>query len=252
MNSDYDSHVRSSTLSFYASMPHECSYLPNRTAISVFADPAINMTNNIYGKLAEIGFRRSGNHVYAPKCNNCQACIPVRIPVDSFTPNRTQRRTLTRNASIDVVQTPACFNQRHYQLYRRYLSKRHMGGGMDNPTPDSYMEFLTCHWSNTSFFEFQLDGEVIAVSVVDHLPRALSAVYTFFDPDLSHLSLGSYAILWLITEARMRGHPWLYLGYWIRDSRKMAYKDSYRPIEALVNGHWRVFPTNEPITPKNN
>ena len=250
MNSDFDSQVRSTTLSFYASMPHDCGYLPERTAMSVFADPAINMTTGIYNKLAEIGFRRSGTHVYAPKCDNCQACIPVRIPVDVFSPNRSQRRTLARNERVEVVHTPARFNQRHFQLYQRYLAQRHVGGGMDNPTPESYMEFLISRWSNTSFYEFRLDGEVIAVSVVDHLPRALSAVYTFFEPDLAQLSLGSYAIQWLIGHAKQLGHRWLYLGYWIKHSRKMAYKDNYRPIEALINGPWLRFQANEEIMSK--
>ena len=251
MNSEFDAHMRPTTLSFYASSPHECNYLPDRMAVSVFADPAINMTTSLYGKLAELGFRRSGSHVYAPKCYHCQSCIPVRIPVESFSPNRSQRRTVRRNDAVEIVQTPAGFNQQHYQLYQRYLTHRHVGGGMDDPTPESYMSFLTSHWSDTAFYEFRLDNEVIAVSVVDHLPQALSAVYTFFDPELSHLSLGSFAILWLIEETKRLGHRWLYLGYWIRDSRKMAYKDNYRPIEALVNGHWLRFQADEKISAEN-
>lgn len=232
---------RLTTLSFYASAPHSCSYLPGETAISVFADPSINMTNAIYSKLAEIGFRRSGNHVYAPNCEHCHACTPVRIPVTDFQPTRNQRRTVARNQDIQVIQRPARYHAQHFQLYRRYISQRHTNGGMDNPTPETYLDFLTSQWSNTSFYEFQLDDRVVAVSVVDHFPQALSAVYTFFDPDYSHLSLGNYAILWLISEAKSLGLQWLYLGYWIKNSRKMAYKDRYRPIEALVNGSWHRF-----------
>lgn len=241
--------TRPTTLSFYASPPHECSYLPDQTAISVFADPSINMSVAIYSKLAEIGFRRSGKHVYAPNCQNCQSCIPVRIPVADFKPSRNQRRTVARNQDIEVIQRPARYNPQHFQLYRRYLSQRHTNGGMDNPTPETYLDFLTCQWSNTSFFEFVLDGQILAVSVVDHLPHALSAVYTFFDPDYSHLSLGNYAILWLIAEAQLLGHQCLYLGYWIKNSRKMAYKDQYRPIEALVKGYWHRFGEGQAITP---
>lgn len=250
MSSEFDLNPRPSTLAFYASAPHDCSYLTDRVAISVFADPAINMTNTIYGKLAEIGFRRSGDHVYSPKCYYCQSCIPVRVPVAAFSPNRSQRRTMIRNETVTVKRTPARFNPHHYELYQRYLAKRHTGGGMDNPTKESYLSFLTSRWSETFFYEFRLDNKVIAVSVVDHLPRALSAVYTFFDPDLSQLGLGNFAILWLIEQAKRQGLSWLYLGYWIRDSRKMAYKDNYRPIEALINGHWIRYQADAPIETK--
>ena len=246
-DSDEITTARQTTLSFYASAPHACSYLPDQTAISVFADPSINMTNAIYSKLAEIGFRRSGNHVYAPNCQQCHACIPVRIPVDRFQPSRNQRRTVARNQNVVVTQRPARYYPQHFQLYKRYLSQRHTNGGMDNPTPESYLDFLTSQWSNTSFFEFTLDDHIVAVSVVDHLPQALSAVYTFFDPDYSDLSLGNYAILWLIDEAHQLGHQWLYLGYWIQESRKMAYKDQYRPLEALLNGCWQRFSVDDTI-----
>jgi arginine-tRNA-protein transferase len=247
MSHDQENITPATRLSFYASAAHDCSYLADKTAISVFADPNINMTNEIYAKLAEIGFRRSGMHVYTPQCEQCRSCIPVRVPVSAFQPNRNQRRTLSKNQNLQLRQYPAKFYPQHFQLYQRYLAERHLDGGMDDPTPDSYMTFLTSNWSHTQFYEFRLDDVPICISVVDQLPQALSAVYTFFDPDYSHLSLGSFAILRLIEEAKSLGHHWLYLGFWIEQSRKMNYKDNYRPIEALLNGEWHSFAADEPI-----
>lgn len=229
-------------LSFYANAPHPCSYIEHQKAISVFADPAVRMTTELYGKLASMGFRRSGEHVYAPDCPACHACIPVRIPVRDFRPNRSQRRTLTQNRSVEITRSPALFDQAHYDLYCRYIASRHTGSSMDNPTPETYMSFLTSYWSDTSFYVFRRDGELLAISVIDQLPNALSAVYTFFDPDLSRLSPGNFTILSLISEAEQLGHHWLYLGYWIAESRKMAYKNQYRPFETLQQGHWQTHP----------
>jgi arginine-tRNA-protein transferase len=226
-------------LGFYATPPHACSYLEARTAVTVFADPDFPKDRRLYTVLSQHGFRRSGEHIYRPHCPGCAACVPVRVPVQEFRPRRSQRRTWRRNADLEVAARPAAYDPRHYALYERYLASRHRGGGMDNPTPDRYLEFLTSPWADTVFFEHCTpQGAVVAVSVADVLEDGLSAVYTFFDPDLPERSLGVQAVLHEIEEARRLGMRYLYLGYWIGASRKMRYKTEYQPLEYLVDGEW--------------
>jgi len=227
-------------LAFYASREHPCSYLPERRATTLFADPSARMSSRIYGLLSEHGFRRSGGYVYRPACRGCARCIPARIPVADFRPSRSQRRVLARNRDLTVRALPAGFREDHFSLYRRYVGTRHAGGGMDDPTPERYMDFLTSPWSDTLFVEMRLpDGRLAAVAVADRMPHGWSAVYTFFDPDLGRRSLGTYAVLWEIEAVRAAGLAWLYLGYWIPESRKMAYKARFLPLEIHRDGRWR-------------
>lgn len=234
--------TRVSKLSFYATPPHQCSYLDDREAITLFADPRYPKNNALYAVLSARGFRRSGEHLYQPHCPDCSACVPIRVPVAEFRPRRQQRRTWQQNRDLQVRVRPARYKREHFDLYRRYIAARHAGGGMDDPTPDSYMNFLTASWADTIFMEYRLDGALLAVSVSDRLPDALSAVYTFFDPDSSQRSLGRYAILQQIHMAHDTGRQWLYLGYWIAACRKMSYKTEYQPLEYLRRGEWRREP----------
>ena len=226
-------------LSFYATPPHECSYLSDQQAITLFADPGFPKNGQLYSALLGNGFRRSGEHLYQPYCNGCSACIPVRIPVNKFRPSRNQVRTWKRNQDIAVRPLAAGYHQQHFELYRRYLAARHEGGGMDNPAPESYMDFLTASWADTRFCEMSLDNKLLAVAIVDRVDNALSSVYTFFDPDYSNRSPGKFAILYSINEARKSGLTWLYLGYWIAGCRKMNYKNEYQPVEYFIDGKWR-------------
>ncbi len=219
--------------------PHPCSYLPDEQSAALFVDPGTPLDNGIYQALIERGFRRSGEHLYRPRCAGCDACIPLRLPVERFRPSRGQRRTWRRNADLEVSCGPARFQEEQFRLYRDYLHARHRGGAMDDPTPESYLEFLTSSWSETVFYQFRLEGKLLAVAAADLLGDGLSAVYTFFHPDHQERSLGSYAILRLIHEARRLGLPWLYLGYWIAQCPKMAYKGRYRPHELYRNGGWQ-------------
>ncbi|MHB8473679.1 MAG: arginyltransferase [Gammaproteobacteria bacterium] len=237
-------HTDLQRLAFYQSQEHPCSYLPGRRAASLFADPTARMTNDLYGRLAEFGFRRSGAHIYRPSCPTCNACTPVRIPVNEFQHNRTQRRIRRYNEGMRVTCVPAQYNATHFDLYRRYVEARHPGGGMDDPDPRKYLEFLTCGWSDTRFYEFRDQEQLLAVAVIDHIGAALSAVYTFYDPDQSARSLGTYAVLWEIELARALGLSWLYLGYWIEECRKMAYKGRLRPLHVWREGRWS--PLNSP------
>lgn len=236
-------------LNFYLTPPGRCNYLPNCQSTTLFADPFASMSTQLYSGLAQRGFRRSGEHVYLPHCKPCSACIPVRIPVIGFAPNRSQRRTWKINQDISVTPVEAKFNEEHFQLYQRYLSHRHKDGGMDNPDQDRYMAFLTSTWSDTCFYEFRLFRQLLAIAVIDRLQHGLSAVYSFFDPNLGKRGLGVYTILWGIQETQALGLPWLFLGYWIKDCKKMGYKINFRPLEILSGEGWKKIACKDSIIP---
>lgn len=220
---------------------HPCSYLEAETARSAFVHPAFRMTPAIYAELLRHGFRRSGDDVYVPQCPHCSACIPVRIPVNRFVPNRQQNRCLRKNIETRVVMKPAVFEPAHYALYLNYQSSRHAEGSMAKASPEDYLNFLGSSWCDTMFAEFFIAGELSAVAVVDRFPLAWSAVYTFFDPECADFSPGVYAVLWQIEEARKQRLEYLYLGYWIKNCRKMSYKSHYRPLQVYVQQEWRDF-----------
>ncbi len=225
-------------VSFYATPDHECPYLEGRRAVTLFADPYARLNNHIYDKLSQYGFRRSGRHIYRPSCPSCSSCIPVRIDIDQFRPNRNQRRTSDRNQDLTVHISRPEYNEEQHQLYIKYISTRHPGGGMDVPEADKYMDFLVADWSETEFVEFRVNGQLVAVAVIDLLDNGMSAVYTFYDPGLDRRSLGTFAILWQIEACRQRGLRWLYLGYWIPECQKMQYKNLFKPIQHFHNGIW--------------
>lgn len=222
----------------FATPEHPCSYIDGRRAVTLFVDPHCTKSPELYARLATLGFRRSGAHVYRPRCPECHACLPVRVPIDAFRPRRRHRRILARNADLDVTVVEARYYEEHFELYRRYLESRHPGGGMDDPDPSQFVEFLTSAWSDTVFVEFRLGSRLLSVAVVDRFAQALSAVYTYFEPDAPDRSLGTLAILWQIEHARLGGRRWLYLGYLIEECKKMAYKGDFLPQERFVDGRW--------------
>lgn len=234
-------------LNLYQSDLHSCSYLDHRQASTVFADPNILMDNKLYEHLLQLGFRRSGNYVYTPKCPGCNACISIRIDVQQFRSRRNHRRVCNKNSDISLKRVTAEFNQEHFQLYQNYISARHAGGGMDDPSRKEYLNFLTSQWSNTWFYEYRLNNSLMAVSVVDELSDSLSAVYTFFDKNQAHRSPGHYAILQLIETAKTLDKKWVYLGYYIGNCKKMKYKSQYRPLQAFVAGRWRHYDYGDDI-----
>lgn len=225
-------------LRFFASTPYPCNYLSQRMAVSVYADPQVPPDTTLYSFLVDRGFRRSGGLLYRPHCPGCESCIPIRVPVAQFVATRSQRRALSRNCDVSVIRKPAAFDPEHFALYRRYLAARHPNGGMDDPRPQDYMNFLACSGLETGFYEFRTGPTLLAVAVADHLAAGLSAVYTFFEPNAEQRSLGTYAILWEIAEAQRLGLPWLYLGYWIPECQKMSYKSRFGPVEMYRHGRW--------------
>ncbi|MGQ0586385.1 MAG: arginyltransferase [Gammaproteobacteria bacterium] len=217
---------------------HACSYLERRMARSVFVDPQLPLDATRYGALLELGFRRSGNYVYRPACGACQECRPARVPVAEFAPDRSQRRCLRDNADLRLVVEHG-LDEEQYQLYRRYLLARHPIGGMDPDDREAFHAFLSSAWGNTEIVAARDgSGRLLAGGVVDRVPRALSAVYTWFDPDEEPRGLGTWMILAEIERARAMALPHLYLGYWVAGSPTMDYKRRYRPIEVLGAAGW--------------
>lgn len=234
--------------SLYLGPEHECSYLPGRWARSLFFDPSLPVDPDTAQWLADQGFRRSGPYLYRPHCKGCQACVPLRVPVAEFTPRRSQRRCWERNhPELTARAALPGYSEEQFALYCRYQASRHPGGSMDGVTPETYLGFLDSPWADTRFVEFRLAGRLVAVAVTDLLPVGVSAMYTFYEPTLAERSLGVFSVLWQIEYARSRGLPWVYLGYWVADCRKMSYKDRYRPVEAWTGSNWERFEAGEPI-----
>lgn len=225
-------------IQYYVTAPYECSYLRERLARSQVATPNELIDEGVYSQLIHHGFRRSGLYTYRPHCDHCLACVPVRLLVNELQPNRTQRRAWKRNQHLQAGLLELAFDARHYALYRRYQTSRHHGGGMDQDNEEQYRQFLLQSGVTSLLVELS-DAEALRmVSVVDVVADGLSSVYTFFDPDLPHASFGTYNILWQAELCRRLGLPYLYLGYWIAESEKMAYKANFRPLEGLVGGVW--------------
>jgi arginine-tRNA-protein transferase len=225
----------------FHTVEHACGYWPDRLARDLVLDPEDPTLPWVYDSALAMGFRRSGGHVYRPRCDACRACTPVRVPAATFVPDRAQRRCLARNADLTVEWRTAERTEENFSLYQRYLGTRHRGGGMDPPAPEEFDRFLACPWSPTQFLEFRRDGELLAVAATDVLPKALSAVYTFYAPEHAARSLGRFAILSQIEQARRTGREQLYLGFWLDAHPKMDYKREYQPLESFDGSGWHPF-----------
>ncbi|TXR53458.1 arginyltransferase [Reinekea thalattae] len=226
-------------IKFFRTGEHECSYLPDQQARTLFLDPELSYSQTLYEELTHAGFRRSGKHLYRPDCMSCQSCIASRIPVDDFQLNRRFRRIMKRNQDVRIELRPCHFDEADYRLFERYVNERHADGDMYPANEANYRDFLTVDRDFSFQVRYLVDDQLIGIGVTDRLNTGLSAIYTFFDPDQASRSLGTYSILKQIELCKEFKLPYLYLGYWIPNCRKMEYKAHYQPIELLLSGRWQ-------------
>ncbi len=228
-----------SAIQFYATASYKCSYLPQMQARSQVAAPGHLINADNYSDLVDQGFRRSGLFTYRPHCDNCKACVPLRVDTMNFKPSRSQRRAFAAHSDLQAFSTALSWSSEHYDLYYRYQQARHPGGGMDEDSRSQYSQFLLASRVNSRMVEFRdHSGRLAMVSIIDILNQGLSSVYTFYDPAVAG-SLGTYGIIWQIRQCRELGLRWLYLGYWIEASQKMQYKANFKPSQYLIDGRWQ-------------
>jgi leucyl-tRNA---protein transferase len=233
-------------LQFYVTTPYKCGYLPNKLAQSIIAAPHHLVDTNVYSSLIQQGFRRSGKFAYRPHCENCNACIPIRVILNEFSPNRSQKRAYKQHANLTAHILPLNYYQSHYDLYTNYQNIRHADAEIGNPTEENdaanqYLQFLCMSNVESLMVEFRdATNQVKIVSVIDVVSDGISAVYTFYDALEARASFGTYSIMWLAEWTKMLGLPYLYLGYWIEASPKMTYKQQFKPQQKLIDGEWLV------------
>ncbi len=237
-------------LQFYVTTQYKCGYLPNKLAQSLIAAPHHLVDTNIYSGLIQQGFRRSGKFAYRPYCENCKACIAIRLIVDNFAPSRSQKRAYKQHANLTARVLPLSYQQQHFELYTSYQALRHADEEVNQQAQahrtaeiqteaDQYRQFLCKSNVESLMIEFSdADGAVKIVSVIDVVSDGISAVYTFYDALEARASFGTYSIMWLAEWTKMLGLPFLYLGYWIEASPKMAYKQQFKPQQKLIEGEW--------------
>ena len=228
------------SIKLYKTVAEPCPYLDGRQSSSIIVDPDMEIDNFIFSSLSKSGFRRSGEMLYKPRCDNCNACISVRIPTEKFSASKSQKRVWKRNLDIDVSIETSDFNEQHFELYIRYQKARHPDSSMCNDDPDKYRNFIMSRFSASEFHVFYLKKRLIGICVTDKLESGVSAVYSFFEPELQQRSLGTFFIMHLIKYAKTHRLPYVYLGYWVKNSQKMDYKSKFRPLEGYVDNNWQL------------
>jgi arginyl-tRNA--protein-N-Asp/Glu arginylyltransferase len=228
---------------FYTTAPLPCPYLAGRTERKIVTELSGTEAEALHDRLSRAGFRRSHNIAYSPVCPGCQSCIPIRILANAFEPDRTQRRIFRLNEALVAHEAPARATAEQFSLFQRYQHARHGEGDMAAMGFYDYRAMVEDTPITTGVVEFRDDQDkLVAACLTDWLSDGLSAVYSFFEPSLGKRSLGTYAILWLVARARALELPYVYLGYWVPESRKMSYKSTFHPSEVLSGGMWRPLP----------
>jgi len=227
------------TIKLFRTGDHDCSYLPDRQSRTLFLDPELNYSLNLYEELTQSGFRRSGKHLYRPDCKQCHSCIPARVPIDEFHLKKKYKRVNKNNSDIVKTIHSSKYRPEDYQLFERYIEERHADGDMYPATKTGYEDFLATKNDYTFHIRMTLNDELVAVAVTDRLKSGLSAIYTYFSPELDKRSLGVFSILSQIELCKQWGLPYLYLGYWVPGCQKMQYKTQYQPTELLIEGQWQ-------------
>ena len=236
---------------FYITAPAPCPYIEGREERKVFTSLVGPTADHLHNQLIQDGFRRSQSIAYKPACETCDACVSVRIRVDDFQPSRSFKRIQQRNRDVHTEFTPSVATSEQYSVLRAYLDTRHADGGMADMSVHDYTGMVEETATTTNLVEYRIGARLsaaprplIACALTDTLDDGLSMVYSFFEPDRSDRSLGTYMILDHIRQAQKRGLPYVYLGYWIADCGKMDYKRRFKPLEALTRGKWLPFDEN--------
>jgi arginyl-tRNA--protein-N-Asp/Glu arginylyltransferase len=231
-----------SELRFFLSSSQDCGYLPGRQSSNVFVDPASELNREVYAQLSELGFRRSGDYLYRPHCAQCRACQPLRVPIAEFKASKSQRRCSKRNQDLQHERVKSIDADEYFSLFERYINLRHQDGEMYPASRETFDNFLSPAWDTTEYLVLRdASGRLLSVAVTDILDDALSAIYSFFEPAEDKRSLGVYNILAQVEWAKKLNRRYLYLGYWIEECDKMAYKTQYRPYQILSNRSWVQF-----------
>ncbi len=232
--------VPNRVLTFYRSGPMPCPYLPGRIEQQLFTELSGNGVQEVFEQLSLGGFRRSHHIAYRPACRGCSACVPVRIDVNGFVLTKAWQRVTRANADLAVESTGKRITDEQFLLFQRYVRSRHGDGDMARMTRRDYATMVVSSPVQTELVEFRdRDGTLMAGCLMDWLADGLSAVYSFYEPDAPKRSLGTQVVLWMVAEARRLGLPYVYLGFWIEDSPKMAYKGRFRPLEAFSADGWK-------------
>ncbi|ATC31606.1 arginyltransferase [Caulobacter vibrioides] len=244
-------HFPTRQLRFFLTAPTPCPYLPGREERKVFAHLPLSDGPVVNDSLTQVGFRRSQNIAYRPACETCRACQSARAPAAEYLLSRSERKILSRNDDLErhLVEAEATLEQ--FELLRRYLLARHADGGMAEMTWPDYVAMVEDTAVRTHLIEYRrksLDrgpGDLVACVLVDVLADGLSLVYSFYQPDQPRRSLGSFIILDHIVQAQQNALPYVYLGYWVPGSEKMAYKARFSPLEILKPGGWSLMSARE-------
>jgi arginyl-tRNA--protein-N-Asp/Glu arginylyltransferase len=241
---------------FFVTSPSPCPYLPGRQERKVFTELTGQHASELNDALGRIGFRRSQSVAYRPSCVGCSACVSVRVVSEGFKPNATQRKLLKRHSDLQVHACRPWATEEQFALLRRYLSARHPGGGMANMDAEDYADMVEQSPVNSVVVEYRepdVDGQrgrLVGACITDQQADGLSMIYSYFlADDPTREGLGNYIIMDHILRSRASGLDYVYLGYWVKGSQRMAYKTRYRPIEVLGPDGWAEFDPDADAVP---